>query len=62
LDKIDDFHLKYSIPKENSKKNISGETVEKDEFGSLVPPRALFFSLPYLVRSISIRLNDYAPF
>jgi len=39
---------------------ITEETVEKEESGSLIPPRASFFSLPYLVRSISIQLNDYA--
>lgn len=35
----------------------SSETVEKGEFGSAGPPRAPFFSLAYLVRSISIQLN-----
>jgi len=28
---IEDLHLKYPIPGQDSKNNISGETVEKDE-------------------------------
>jgi hypothetical protein len=53
-----DLRLNYCIPEENSKNHITGEAVEKGDFGSLGPPQAPLFSLPYLVRLISIRLND----
>jgi hypothetical protein len=38
--------LKSSIEKEKCKNNITGETVEKGEFGSAAPPLApLFYSV-----------------
>ena len=39
----DNFQENYCILKENAKNNITGEAVEKGDFGSLGPPQALLF-------------------
>jgi hypothetical protein len=43
---FEDLRLKYCILRENLENTTSGETVEKDDFGSVGPPRApIFYSV-----------------
>jgi hypothetical protein len=53
------YGFKCVIDGVKMKNYVTGEAVEKGDFGSMGPPQApLFLGLPYLVGLVSIRLND----